>query len=552
MIAVGTSSQPITFTSSSGTWGGIQFNNSSSGNTIQYATIQNGTYGVYQNNSDVYIANCTIQNNGTGVYCYASADSIYYNTFSNKTYGIYASNVNNGESPASSTAWYWGNTFNNEETTMYLNNAVPNYAFNRGYDLSEGIVATSSNEVNIWTTQPMGYQLRGYNVINCNGSPNVWAENYSYIYMGYDMDGGYNTLCETNYPYLQADNYSTILADNNYFQGGPANLTDATSTIQTYSPLSSDPNNAGCSAMAAQGFPNTRSGEQRAGSNAVMSDVGNRNPMLTTDSAATDFWQALQLGEKGNSSSALPILQAMINGPYDQKYSPSALLFYDTFTNHSDSSQYHSMIAMLQSVANRIGPDPLKPFAIRLLAREAALRKDFTAANNYNMELVNNYPKSSNQVSALYDLMEYNLVVANDIPKVQTFLSDMVTDYPNDSLTAMAKFIMGQRTSLSGSQKQTQPIAVEKVQPTGFSLGQAYPNPFNPTTTINYQLPKDAHVTIRVYDVLGRVVATLVDGEESAGYHEVSFDGSSFASGVYFYKMNAGNFSSVKKFLLLK
>ncbi len=548
--SIGNMSSPDTFTSSSGTWGGIQFNNSSSGNTIQYSTIENGTYGVYENNSDVYIANCTIQNNSTGVYCYASADSIFNNTFADNTYGIYASNVNNGESPASSTAWYWGNTFNNNNTTMYLNNAVPNYAFNRGYDVSEGIVATSSNEVNVWTTQPMGYQLRAYNIINCSGSPNVWADNYSYIYMGYDQDGGYNTLCETNYPYLQADNYSTILADNNYFGGGPANLTDGTSTIQTYNPLSSDPNGANCSMSTAQGSPNIRSAAQRA----TIGSKGDPSGILQSDTsqAGTLFWQAVNLGIKGSVAQAMPILQGIIKGSYDSKYSPEALLFYDSFSNHSDSSQYKNMIGVLQSVANRPAGDSLKPFAIRLLAREAALRKDFADANNYNMELVNNYANSSNQVSALYDLMEYNLVVANDVPKAQTFLSDMVNEYPNDSLTAMAKFVMGQRTSLSGSQKQSQPVAAKKLRLTEFKLGQAYPNPFNPTATITYQLPKDSRVTIKVYDILGREVATLVDGEESAGYHEVTFDGSRLASGVYFYRLTTNGLNLVKKMILMK
>ncbi len=88
--------------------------------------------------------------------------------------------------------------------------------------------------------------------------------------------------------------------------------------------------------------------------------------------------------------------------------------------------------------------------------------------------------------------------------------------------------------------------------PSSFRLFQNYPNPFNPTTTIKFDVARQTRVILDVYDVLGRVVATLVEGEESAGYHEVSFNGSSFASGVYFYRMSAGNFISVRKFLLLK
>ncbi len=88
--------------------------------------------------------------------------------------------------------------------------------------------------------------------------------------------------------------------------------------------------------------------------------------------------------------------------------------------------------------------------------------------------------------------------------------------------------------------------------PTKYTLSQNYPNPFNPTTMINYQLPKDAHVTLKVYDILGRIVATLVDGEETTGYHEVSFNGSQFASGVYFYRLDAAGHVLIKKMLLVK
>jgi hypothetical protein len=93
--------------------------------------------------------------------------------------------------------------------------------------------------------------------------------------------------------------------------------------------------------------------------------------------------------------------------------------------------------------------------------------------------------------------------------------------------------------------------------PGAFSLGQNYPNPFNPTTTIRYALPVDARVTLEVYDMLGRRVAQLVDGQTSAGYHDVGFDASNLASGMYLYRVNVHgsdgkNFSQVKKLMLLK
>jgi len=85
-----------------------------------------------------------------------------------------------------------------------------------------------------------------------------------------------------------------------------------------------------------------------------------------------------------------------------------------------------------------------------------------------------------------------------------------------------------------------------------FSLGQNYPNPFNPTTTINYHLPTTSHLTIKMYNLLGKEVATLVDDVKQAGSHSVTFDGSGLAGGVYLYQLKTANYTDTKKCLFLK
>ena len=83
-------------------------------------------------------------------------------------------------------------------------------------------------------------------------------------------------------------------------------------------------------------------------------------------------------------------------------------------------------------------------------------------------------------------------------------------------------------------------------------LGQNYPNPFNPTTEISFGVPKDEKVTLAVYDLLGRRVATLVNGEIGAGFHTVTWDASRLASGVYIYRITAGNYVQSRRMLLMK
>ncbi len=85
-----------------------------------------------------------------------------------------------------------------------------------------------------------------------------------------------------------------------------------------------------------------------------------------------------------------------------------------------------------------------------------------------------------------------------------------------------------------------------------FKVSQNYPNPFNPSTTIQYELSHRSHVTMEVFDLLGRNVQTLVDEVKAAGEHFASFNGSHLASGIYYYRMTAGSFSEVKKMTLLK
>ncbi len=95
-------------------------------------------------------------------------------------------------------------------------------------------------------------------------------------------------------------------------------------------------------------------------------------------------------------------------------------------------------------------------------------------------------------------------------------------------------------------------VEEESALPNNYNLGQNFPNPFNPTTIIRWQTPVDSWQTLKIYNILGNEVATLVDEYRKAGSYEIEFDGTGLSSGIYFYTLKSGNFSDTKKLILLK
>jgi len=108
------------------------------------------------------------------------------------------------------------------------------------------------------------------------------------------------------------------------------------------------------------------------------------------------------------------------------------------------------------------------------------------------------------------------------------------------------------QVDLDGRSQYSEVVTVDFDVPRDFILSQNYPNPFNPSTTITYALPIQSPVVIKIYDLTGQEVITLVDEVKEAGTYEINFDALNFSSGVYIYQMRAGDFSSVKKMSVLK
>jgi Secretion system C-terminal sorting domain len=189
-------------------------------------------------------------------------------------------------------------------------------------------------------------------------------------------------------------------------------------------------------------------------------------------------------------------------------------------------------------------PVELTSFTVTI-SRESAILTWATAteSNNYSFEIERRAFKISNWVKV-------GFVAGNGTSSKEHSYS-----YTDKNVSSGTYAYRLKQIDNNGTFKYSSEAEVTINVPTCYALGQNYPNPFNPTTTISYDIPAvgSQHVmTMKVYDIVGREVAILVNETKEAGSYKVTFKASKLASGVYFYRLQAGNYSSVKKLVLMK
>ena len=125
-------------------------------------------------------------------------------------------------------------------------------------------------------------------------------------------------------------------------------------------------------------------------------------------------------------------------------------------------------------------------------------------------------------------------------------------DSVNDEVKEYTEDLTFENYMVVGDGFDTYNLSREFIMPTEFSLSAAYPNPFNPVTTLTFALPIDSEVSLSIYNLQGRKVTTLISGNMEAGYHSIIWDADSHSSGVYFVKMVAGEYMNTQKLMLVK
>jgi hypothetical protein len=196
-------------------------------------------------------------------------------------------------------------------------------------------------------------------------------------------------------------------------------------------------------------------------------------------------------------------------------------------------------------------PITLSSFAATIV-NQNQVRLDWTTlteTNNYGFEVQKSQGNQNN----------YETIPNSFIPGHGTTIEPHSYSYADNLASVGSWYYRLKQIDLDATVHFTEGIQVdvltgvnEKPLPKEFALDQNYPNPFNPSTNIEYAVPRESRVQLVVYNVLGQQVATLVDEVKSAGYHTASFNAISFSSGLYFYRMNAGEVSILKKMMLVK
>ncbi|KXK55917.1 MAG: peptidase S8/S53 subtilisin kexin sedolisin [Chlorobi bacterium OLB5] len=269
-----------------------------------------------------------------------------------------------------------------------------------------------------------------------------------------------------------------------------------------------------------------------------------RNVQVNTDQAL--YLSANNDEITGNFTSAISKYEQVIQDYQDSLTAVNSLrkLLHCKDKMNADTTAYSQLRAYYQAKIQANLTDTVFVNVAEELAAKCLVRigKPTNAIDEYEV-IISNTNDSAKILCAELNIIETYLIIQNsgDSPNYTGQLGYLKPAGKEDAY----KKIMDR---LHKNKKDKSNINIPKI----FKLSQNYPNPFNPITKINYSLPRAVKVNIQVYDILGRLVKTLVNENKDAGNYEVQFDGTGLASGVYFYRIEAGEFKDSKKMVLVK
>jgi uncharacterized protein (TIGR03790 family) len=423
-------------------------------------------------------------------------------------------------------------------------------------NLRHGIYISNNSHPNL-SEQFVGeeqYPLSGYNTIRENGVCNFFPS-YSELYLQFgstvDLEKGCNTIADDredpalhcNYFYL-IDGYhveSEVNAVRNYWgevNGGDPEGRFGQSLMVDYTDWQTEP---------------------------CLFDEG-ETELILTNSKGIVYDTVYSTGITSSDTSDIETRYAIANDYYyHNQYLQAKQEYEGIIQNYSNNRLSLEAYNRLFTLANLMNNSPetfiqLKSFYLQKAGNQSdsimmgtlvhlsdlclvSAAEYHTAINNFDEEAQQN----SNTDIAFYrqaDALTTSLLM----PKDSTLMKGRLEKYIANDLSEYTKKLSELIKTRGRSEAETE----EEFIPVEYTLYQNFPNPFNPITKIKYSLPKSGNVKLVVYDILGREVMTLADGVKEPGFYEVDFNASHLSSGVYIYRLIAGNYINTKKMLLLK
>ncbi len=496
LTASGNLSTPITFdfgSSNASTQNGIKFNSGSSG-TINYCKIRKAYRGIYENGVSINITNSAFSNCYNGLYLYNTSPDIQCCDFHDNVYaGIYLI-----------------------YSSPYLFNNKMRFNYYGTYSI------TGSNpKFGNGSTQGENGITDNYCGVYC------WNNAYPVLGRSSPLDGGYNNLVNAAYNVYNSSS-GTVYANHIWwgattpsnfkiYGSGTTSYTDYLSSSVTISPAP----------------PLSKS------SSILVASADNNIPMLS------ELEKAYQLIASNDLAEARDVCLNLIHNYPDYSVSFNALnLLKETYTNDEIKSEEEIYKTLFNSKEKK-----------DIHAMAGLILSSIDEDNRLNRinEVINRYEGESIVELALFDKFVHYYFGLDDEENALAISKELDEQFPLSQGAFEAHRILGDEEYYTikpiikkGDESPTVVTIME------FSLSDNYPNPFNPTTKIKYTVPEMCSVTLKVYDILGKEIVTLVNEEKPAGSYEVEFNGSHLASGVYFYHIQAGSFSNTRKFILMK
>lgn len=530
--AQGTSLQGITFKSSSatpspGSWYGIRVNGSAN---LSYCTVQHATYGVYYyTNASGTVNQSNLQYNTYGVYAYQSSPNIQNcQIHHNTSAGIYFSSANNH-----GTAQILNNSIYNNFYGIYLQSSSPDIRNNQINNNYHGVFCISTSSPYLGE---IGYY--GYNYIhdnqyglraNSSCNPHL-GEN------GCQVNGGWNQIVNSASYHVWANYNSNVQAEDNWWGSDPPLASKffcgTGSAIDTV-PYLHDPPTMG---MMANVSPDEEAFDQAFGSDAATVEI----------SAQDTYSNKWPLSQKLNYARSIIYLGDI---PFAEKICkdvietcPDSALAFFALDILWEASRYEKAEAGydLKSYQSYLEELIQKKEKKELYGYSKIILADFDTKNNlmYFDQVYNDYHNSFLAEVALYHKCMYYCNAVENMDEAEKVYVQMQAEFPSSEFTKTAgDFVSSSSGELYKAGNEAQLTATSDI-PVVYNLYNNYPNPFNPSTTIRYALPKTSSVKIAVYNLLGKRVRMFNFREQAAGNHMLVWkgdneNGAAVSGGVY-------------------